>query len=1083
MKSESEMRGGGGSNPMSSAPRPRTRSEHAKYWKNVHDDLKKKRKNDGEGIYYFKGDSVKSWEKHGFVIIGEKNGFEDNAGSSRSSKRTKNVVKEPDSPINRVSEGDDDEVEFLGSGKPILENGPPSKVVNSDNNGVTRGRGRPRKKPVDACVDLEKLTDSSNSMSESDEATSDEEDEDKDEDEDESSDEDYRASSPESSDAPYYGSYDEQENDGAGENKKVITDEDERVNKEMESDNESAGVVKATVNDDGEFCSVGKSKRMHEKKVSEDEQEIEDRLFKINRKKDGEPHYYGCTEKARKNKDKKNNGEEDDLRAFFQKMDVKSTSKKESKLSNKKTFGARRIDLIKVLVESINSTKEHNSQDYGLTRSALPLKFGFEDEMPRPHTKSDWEMEIDSLFCGLELGLLESNEINCTDSHVVEKDDIDTEIDQSPAAYCARGKHEPILDEQIGITCKYCLTVILEIKYYTPPPGRFDHRKEPDEPQSYYVDPIRLCNSGDGVPNYTHRAQGTVWDLIPGVENELYPHQREGFEFMWNNIAGNIVIDEMKRPLTGGSGCIISHAPGTGKTRLSIVFLQTFLMMYPTCRPVIIAPKGMLLTWEAEFLKWKVNIPFHNLNKKELSDNETAFAAEKLGQVFGGTGPMSVECKRLVKLASWVCGGCILGVSYQLFAQLVWDEESGGGLLKDQMKKLLLESPGLLVLDEGHTARNDNSKIWKSLTKVSTQHRIILSGTPFQNNLHELFNTLSVVNPKFAHGIESEIKILKSRRMGRKELKNLKKGTILKLRTMLDPFVHVHKGTILKESLPGLRNTLVFLHPTELQKELLEASSKTHSSIFHRIRQVSLISVHPSLMSEAGMSLPPRERKSEDIESVDAGVKTRFVLKLIQLADALGERVLVFSQFIDPLEFIRKKIKSEFSWNEGREVLYMDGQLDERQRQDSISSFNDETSKVKVLLASERACSEGINLVGASRVVLLDTVWNPSVEKQAVSRAYRLGQKKVVYVYRLCTSGTEVRQYAQQIEKVRMSQLLFSSTRDGEALEDDETVEESEDKVLEAMLGLERFGSIFERIIRQPKKSDLVEIFGLVDRD
>ncbi|GFP91351.1 snf2 domain-containing protein classy 3, partial [Phtheirospermum japonicum] len=300
--------------------------------------------------------------------------------------------------------------------------------------------------------------------------------------------------------------------------------------------------------------------------------------------------------------------------------------------------------------------------------------------------------------------------------------------------------------------------------------GRFDHRKEPDEPQSYFIDPIRLRDSGHGSPSYTHRAQGTVWDLIPGVENELYPHQCEGFEFMWNNIAGNIVIDEIKRPLTGGSGCIISHAPGTGKTRLTIVFLQTFLMMYPTCRPVIIAPKGMLLTWEAEFLKWKVNIPFHNLNK-ELSENENAFAAEKLGQVFGGTGPMSVECKRLVKLALWVCGGCILGGSYQLFTNLVQDDGEEENGLHGQMKKLLLESPGLLVLDEGHMPRNDKSKIWKALSKVPTQRRIILSGTPFQNNFDELFNTLCMVNPKLAHETESKTKtILKSSRVGEKTM-------------------------------------------------------------------------------------------------------------------------------------------------------------------------------------------------------------------------------------------------------------------------------------------------------------------------
>ncbi|KAK6119195.1 hypothetical protein DH2020_047069 [Rehmannia glutinosa] len=252
-----------------------------------------------------------------------------------------------------------------------------------------------------------------------------------------------------------------------------------------------------------------------------------------------------------------------------------------------------------------------------------------------------------------------------------------------------------------------------------------------------------------------------------------------------------------------------------------------------------------------------------------------------------------------------------------------------------------------------------------------------------------------------------------------------------KLKSMLDPFVHVHKGTILKESLPGLRDTLVFLHPTELQKNLLEASTKTRN-IFHRVREVSLVSVHPSLMLTKKLS-PDLKSELEEIEKdIDAGIKSRF------------------------------------SWKEGRELLYMDGQLDEKQRQDSICSFNDDKSESKVLLASERACSEGINLIGASRVVLLDTVWNPSVEKQAVSRAYRIGQKKVVYVYRLFTSGTEVGQYAQQVQKERMSQLIFSPG-DGETCRDDVSLEVSEDKVLEAMLGHERFSRIFEKIIRSQR--------------
>ncbi|GER34233.1 chromatin remodeling 31, partial [Striga asiatica] len=723
-------------------------------------------------------------------------------------------------------------------------------------------------------------------------------------------------------------------------------------------------------------------------------------------------------------------------------------------LSKKKNSRATNQDLIEILVDSINSANEYD-QSYGkkneFTGPGLPLRFRFEDEVEPPRDKPEWEKEIDSLFCALDIGLIES-EMDRASSRVIENVDNLTEIDKSRAGCCARGQHVPILDEQIGIICKYCLTTMLEIKhvlppFYTRPSGR-QKWKDPDDPARYSADEIHLHGSGfNKAPRGPiSRSRGTVWDLIPGVDNEMYPHQREGFEFMWNNIAGGIIIEKMKQPLSGGRGCIISHAPGTGKTRLAIVFLQSFLKLYPSCKPVIIAPKGMLLTWESEFLKWKVDIPFHNINRKELSENEQAFAAHVLVRAGKGSGPMSIDCIRLTKLASWVSQTSILGISYQVFTKLA---RGNGGGVSGQIQKMLLEYPGLLVLDEGHTPRNDNSQIWKALSKVSTERRIILSGTPFQNNLAELYNTLCIVNPRSANGRK------RRRLVEKKKWVEFAEGSIglKKVRDMLGPFVHVHEGTILEESLPGLRDTVVFLRPTEEQRVLLEDSERI-KNVFTKIHQVSLVSVHPS----------------------GSGVKTTFVMKLIQLADALGERVLVFSQYIQPLMVLKKQIESRFSWQEEREILYMDGQLDEKQRQSSISSFNDERSGAKVLLASERACSEGINLVGASRVVLLDTVWNPSVEKQAVSRAYRLGQKRIVHVYRLFTSGTEVIQYAHQIQKDRISQLLFSSTDRGGNLGPGPGP--NEDRILQAMQRQEGFAHIFDKVIYQPKESDLINIFG-----
>ncbi|KAK6119194.1 hypothetical protein DH2020_047068 [Rehmannia glutinosa] len=817
-----------GINPMSTLPRPRTRNQWDEHYKNLYCKSGGLGRRD-KGV---KNDGKDSWEKQGFVIIGERRGF----------KRTRNVVESSASPsdlkghvrkrvdeeeknnvasVGRVLRGkkildvrsdtdsdgvlksDDDDIEFLGVlksdddgieflGEKVESNG--SSLKNGEN-GVKRGRGRPRIKPLDderiekdvSVKDSENL---SNSESDASDDLSLSEDESTSEEDDEFSDEDYKASTSDSSYVSYYGSDDDEQEkkDGAIKNVNVTNEEEDnssdaikdkttvcshgksvRVKEEKESDTEQEENDESDDDSsnsrrcsnqrkrggcgdyhnrlDDKFPSFRKSRRTIGKKESEVEQERDDGIRKgrhviydegfcnktsanwktedeviklpsirmssrINQNGDAEltglaRSDKSCSMKKARKDGFKDNGK-DDLNFTkcykpttfpkFQKKDLefgkfisspfpipksgksafsmdnkfkslrdedschieRVSEEKEFKFSKKRNSQERTLDLIKILVQSINSMKDDQfpiEENDLMTQSTLPLRFRFEDEVKPPYIKSDWEKEMDSLFGDLELGLRES-EIECTNNpSVTEDDDTSPEIDQSPAACCGRGEHEPILDEQIGIICKYCAAVILDIKYvlppfYTPPLSRRDWRDYDESPSNVFSE-FHFRDSCCKTPEPTRPARGTVWDLIAGVENELYPHQREGFKFMWKNIAGDIMIENMKYPLSGGRGCIISHAPGTGKTRLTIVFLQAFLKLYPTCRPIIIAPKGMLLTWESEFIKWNANIPFHNLNKKELSENEYSFAAEIIGQVGG---KMSKDCVRILKLASWMFG-------------------------------------------------------------------------------------------------------------------------------------------------------------------------------------------------------------------------------------------------------------------------------------------------------------------------------------------------------------------------------------------------------------------------------------------
>lgn len=619
------------------------------------------------------------------------------------------------------------------------------------------------------------------------------------------------------------------------------------------------------------------------------------------------------------------------------------------------------------------------------------------------------------------------------------------------------------------------------------------------ENSSIYDDLLKAENKDE--QGFCGHIKGTVWNLIPGIINTMYNHQREAFEFMWTNLAGGINLNELTkgaRPDVIG-GCVISHAPGTGKTRLTIVFIQTYMKVFSECRPMIIAPSGMLLAWEKEFRKWNVGIPFHILNSVEYSGNEDKSMLKLVCKE-----PRSEKLTRLVKLYSWDRGNGILGISYGLFKKLTG--ETSKSSLDMKIRGILLEKPGLLVLDEGHTPRNERSLIWKALGKVKTEKRIILSGTPFQNNFLELYNILCLVRPKFAEKISNRTPKVSRRKsdfaLEKRDIfpgKYVGKGVWTSLtshvtddnaeevRSILKPFVHIHNGNIL-QSLPGLRECLIVLNPFSQQKKIIEKIEKiglAHN--FEYEYNISLVSIHPSLATHINMpeedALVIDKNLLEDLRSNPCeGVKTKFVVELVRLCEALKEKVLIFSQYIQPLSLIKEQLMKLFNWSEGKEIIQMDGKILPRNRQASIEIFNDIESEARVLLASTRACCEGISLTGASRVVLLDVVWNPAVGRQAISRAYRIGQEKFVYTYNLITSGTGEREkYERQAKKDHLSRLLFSpeidlhnvrnSLSQSEKEHSDKLV--SEDKILEEMTSHDKLKDMFIEIYYPPTESNI----------
>ncbi|BFI24385.1 DNA repair and recombination protein RAD54 and RAD54-like protein [Marchantia polymorpha subsp. ruderalis] len=665
-------------------------------------------------------------------------------------------------------------------------------------------------------------------------------------------------------------------------------------------------------------------------------------------------------------------------------------------------------------------------------------------------------------------------------------------------------EHDLYLKEDVGMICKSCALVVISIENLVPSLGirQPRHCGEASDWDAGTKSPDHFQETAEYQKLQAEK--DVTWmsscKLPPRIQNSMHPHQKDGFAFLWRNLAigegNNRTMREDRN-----TGCILSHAPGTGKTFLVIAFLQSYINNFPTCRPLIVAPKIMLRQWEKEFERWKSDISVYILNTARESGKRLLQMHEDAGVINSKNLHLSskrlLDTFRLAMLYEWSKNRSVIIVSYNLFACLTDENRDHLSPEGEAVRKTLLEKPSLLILDEGHFPRNKGTRIRKSLMSVKTNVRILLSGTLFQNNFEELFNTLYLVRPGFVEGFASfvpnctdedgqpnvkkfsdiEDVTKEAEKIARKlfvEEVGLKieQGQSSKARSddldyglerlgaLTTEFVHHHTGGVL-EALPGLRDFAVILKPTQQQSSILELLQK----YFHKPNQylereiaVSQTSIHPILVNtleftrSLGIFNDFREQKlgasagsgsvtgpasglsKKEAKDPSDGVKTKFVFDLLCYSKPAKEKVLIFSQHLTPLELLAEMFVTQFRWRETYEYLKLDGQLSLDERAKIIEKFNNPSSEACVLLASTKACGEGVSLIGASRVVFLDVLWNPAVIKQAMSRAFRLGQKKIVYVYRLIASGTiEEHKYKKAIRKDWLSRSIFSASQ-GEGL-------------------------------------------------
>ncbi|KAL4759676.1 DNA-dependent ATPase RAD26 [Aspergillus foveolatus] len=500
---------------------------------------------------------------------------------------------------------------------------------------------------------------------------------------------------------------------------------------------------------------------------------------------------------------------------------------------------------------------------------------------------------------------------------------------------------------------------------------------------------------------------------IPGdIHPLLFDYQKTGVQWMW----------ELHQQQVGG---IIGDEMGLGKTIQAIAFLAGLHYSKRLTKPIIVVcPATVMKQWVNEFHRWwppfRVSILHTSgsgmVNIKSESSREDAlmYGTYRSGGSSSGLKAARKVVKRVVE------EGHVLVTTYsglQSYASLLIPVEWGG-----------------TILDEGHKIRNPNTSITMHAKELRTPHRIILSGTPMQNNLTELWSLFDFVFPmrlgtlvNFRNQFEFPI-----RQGGYANASNLQVQTAAKcaetLKDAISPYLLQRFKIDVAADLPKKSEQVLFCRLTKPQRQAYEAflGSEEMQSILRGRRQVLYgvdilrkICNHPDLQNHKLLYAKP------NYGNPTKSGKMQVVRSLLELWKETGHKTLLFAQHRIMLDILEKFVRSLSGFNYRR----MDGTTPIQHRQTMVDEFNKDPD-LHVFLLTTKVGGLGVNLTGADRVIIYDPDWNPSTDVQARERAWRLGQKRDVTIYRLMTAGTiEEKIYHRQIFKQFLTNKILKDPK------------------------------------------------------
>ncbi|WP_028863403.1 DEAD/DEAH box helicase [Psychromonas aquimarina] len=327
-----------------------------------------------------------------------------------------------------------------------------------------------------------------------------------------------------------------------------------------------------------------------------------------------------------------------------------------------------------------------------------------------------------------------------------------------------------------------------------------------------------------------------------------------------------------------------------------------------------------------------------------------------------------------------------------------------------------------LILDEAQTIKNPLAKMTKSIKQLNAKQRLCLTGTPMENHLGELWSLFDFLMPGFL-GTHSTFNRFYRKGIEGEGNQQVQDWLIQKTRPFL---LRRTKDDVAKE-LPAKTEIVHNVILPNDQRTLYESirvtmEAKVRDLLKEKGMARSRIEFLDALLKLRQACCDPRLVKLEHAQSIKSSAKLDFLMEILPEMIEEGRRILIFSQFAQMLGLIEESLQAE-----GIDFVKLTGQT--RNRTEVIDKF--QSGDVPVFLISLKAGGVGLNLTAADTVIHYDPWWNPAVENQATDRAYRIGQEKPVFVYKLiCEHTVEERVLALQTRKQKLADSVYGKEQE-----------------------------------------------------